>query len=323
MQAVVTPLHLVLNKIRSIIKLMRSCNLMIAALPACRALGSTSSHSEERAIETSDCWRNLPPNSFIKKKTQAKVNHRQLETATMPKACAFCGLNQTKLNRCTGCFRVSYCSQKCQKNDWPTHKPNCVGVTDLHVNSTLCMQDQPCDVPNAVPDTKLKGVFLWESMSRATIQRSNDIGGHWPISASMQELSIQSATFASHFIADDCIPVMNVCQAGFIITGARRNPKFEVGKKIGGGTFDCRVDVYIKFDPNPGEIWLLVHKDGLPKKQLHTCTFVSSWVESGIMPGPVHQRLLMTQIPVDECYFHEDQSTARLTDCGIRLASTF
>uniref|UniRef100_T1J592 ubiquitinyl hydrolase 1 n=1 Tax=Strigamia maritima TaxID=126957 RepID=T1J592_STRMM len=31
----------------------------------------------------------------------------------------------TKLKRCTNCYRVGYCDQSCQRNHWTTHKTNC------------------------------------------------------------------------------------------------------------------------------------------------------------------------------------------------------
>ncbi|AGE56360.1 histone-lysine N-methyltransferase / SET domain containing protein [Paramecium bursaria Chlorella virus NE-JV-1] len=34
--------------------------------------------------------------------------------------------NIKHLRRCTGCRRVRYCSEECQKKDWKNHKPCCV-----------------------------------------------------------------------------------------------------------------------------------------------------------------------------------------------------
>ncbi|KAH9885997.1 hypothetical protein C8Q73DRAFT_658897 [Cubamyces lactineus] len=40
--------------------------------------------------------------------------------------CSVCrGRGQPKLKACSGCTKVRYCSQACQKKDWPRHKPQC------------------------------------------------------------------------------------------------------------------------------------------------------------------------------------------------------
>ena len=31
-----------------------------------------------------------------------------------------------KLGRCNGCLMVWYCGKKCQSENWPYHKPNCI-----------------------------------------------------------------------------------------------------------------------------------------------------------------------------------------------------
>jgi len=40
-------------------------------------------------------------------------------------ACSYCEKNKLQLNACNGCKAVSYCDEKCQKNDWNKHKPTC------------------------------------------------------------------------------------------------------------------------------------------------------------------------------------------------------
>jgi hypothetical protein len=216
---------------------------------------------------------------------------------------------------------VYYCSKACQKSDWKAHKASCARVSDEHSNSTAYMQDEPTDVPNVSPDVTLSNVMLWEDMGRKTIERSNVIGGHWPVCTSEEQLATQAAIFAGHFIASDCVPYLNVCNAGVIISGARRTPKFDPVHRIGGGIPDWNVQVYIKYYPNAGEIWLLVHRDGLPRMQLCTDTFLSSWVESGMMPGPVPNRVHCTFLPVDETYFEQDTTSQRYTDFGIRMST--
>ena len=43
------------------------------------------------------------------------------------KRCNKCGiLINTGVKICGGCYRMIYCSQECQKNDWPQHKKNCL-----------------------------------------------------------------------------------------------------------------------------------------------------------------------------------------------------
>ncbi|KAI0324944.1 hypothetical protein GY45DRAFT_1288114 [Cubamyces sp. BRFM 1775] len=40
--------------------------------------------------------------------------------------CSVCrGRGKPKLKACSGCTKVRYCSQACQKKDWPRHKPHC------------------------------------------------------------------------------------------------------------------------------------------------------------------------------------------------------
>ncbi|KAJ7190580.1 hypothetical protein GGX14DRAFT_507204 [Mycena pura] len=44
---------------------------------------------------------------------------------------------EVKLSRCTGCFRVSYCTPECQKNDWKTHKPMCKALSAIEKNNPI------------------------------------------------------------------------------------------------------------------------------------------------------------------------------------------
>jgi len=43
----------------------------------------------------------------------------------MLRVCRRCGATKEKMNKCGGCKRVHYCSVKCQKEDWPSHKRAC------------------------------------------------------------------------------------------------------------------------------------------------------------------------------------------------------
>jgi hypothetical protein len=45
---------------------------------------------------------------------------------TDAEVCTVCGTRgQPKLLQCSGCKKVKYCSRKCQREDWKTHKPHC------------------------------------------------------------------------------------------------------------------------------------------------------------------------------------------------------
>jgi hypothetical protein len=44
------------------------------------------------------------------------------------KSCARCGMHSKNLMKCAGCFKVSYCSQPCQKSDWKAHKTFCKAI---------------------------------------------------------------------------------------------------------------------------------------------------------------------------------------------------
>ena len=41
------------------------------------------------------------------------------------KTCAFCGIQNEYMKRCSGCHWARYCSRKCMENDWPQHKGVC------------------------------------------------------------------------------------------------------------------------------------------------------------------------------------------------------
>ena len=41
------------------------------------------------------------------------------------KTCAFCGIQNEYMKRCSGCHWARYCSRKCMENDWPQHKGAC------------------------------------------------------------------------------------------------------------------------------------------------------------------------------------------------------
>ncbi|KAJ6511041.1 hypothetical protein C8R45DRAFT_892521 [Mycena sanguinolenta] len=52
-------------------------------------------------------------------------------------ACHHCfkGIHESpQLSKCSGCRRISYCGQDCQKSDWKTHKDMCKAVSELEKN---------------------------------------------------------------------------------------------------------------------------------------------------------------------------------------------
>ena len=46
--------------------------------------------------------------------------------------CANCGKIARKLQICSGCMCIRYCSLGCQRLDWKTHKPLCAALNELH-----------------------------------------------------------------------------------------------------------------------------------------------------------------------------------------------
>ena len=51
------------------------------------------------------------------------------------RACAVCGGDA--ITMCSGCFSVAYCSQKCQKTHWATHKSQCSKPYSVKENPTV------------------------------------------------------------------------------------------------------------------------------------------------------------------------------------------
>ena len=51
------------------------------------------------------------------------------------RACAVCGGDA--ITMCSGCFSVAYCSQKCQKSHWATHKAQCSKPYSVKENPTV------------------------------------------------------------------------------------------------------------------------------------------------------------------------------------------
>jgi len=70
--------------------------------------------------------REIPCDCMEEKRIEAK----SMEKATM---CSCCRKEFSKeMLHCLGCDCVQYCSKKCSKKDWPTHKAHCRKISDLH-----------------------------------------------------------------------------------------------------------------------------------------------------------------------------------------------
>jgi hypothetical protein len=97
--------------------------------------GFDPSSEEEADVqqEFREIVENLPPEMREELVEQGKKNIPNLHIqknndGTMlisPTKCIVCsGMNATKL-RCARCHDTFYCSRKCQRQDWPTHKQVC------------------------------------------------------------------------------------------------------------------------------------------------------------------------------------------------------
>ena len=63
--------------------------------------------------------------SFVEK--EYKIKMRKCKEEIKMLCCGYCGKYKA-LRSCTGCFKVSYCSNKCQKSDWnKRHRNKCSG----------------------------------------------------------------------------------------------------------------------------------------------------------------------------------------------------
>eukprot|EP00004_Rigifila_ramosa_P006668 TRINITY_DN1758_c0_g1_i12.p1 TRINITY_DN1758_c0_g1~~TRINITY_DN1758_c0_g1_i12.p1 ORF type:complete len:903 (+),score=178.72 TRINITY_DN1758_c0_g1_i12:636-3344(+) len=57
--------------------------------------------------------------------TKKRALQARIGSVAKPTKCAFCGLSDAALKRCSKCYRVGYCNTSCQKNHWSAHKADC------------------------------------------------------------------------------------------------------------------------------------------------------------------------------------------------------
>jgi hypothetical protein len=234
----------------------------------------------------------------------------------MSRICPSCGGEASM--RCMRCYKVFYCTRACQKSHWPLHKPTCDRVKDTSDNTTQPAPTNYVPEPHPVPDITLEEAYLWESLGRATVLRSNRMGGDWPISISRLQMIKEASIFAEHFFSPTCIPAVTCYRSGITLTGGHRNLKFEPYVNTTEDSVQD-VTVLVRFTPNCGEIWLQITFDSGESRQLFTNTFVGSWIASGIMPAPVQSRCTLIQAVGDHPYFRiQDHSNIPL-DFGMEL----
>ena len=75
-------------------------------------------------------------------------------------SCNSCGqADSTK--RCGACRKVYYCSEKCQKNDWKSHKPNCVNREEKTIQVCLVDGDQVTENKISIKENELADRTIW------------------------------------------------------------------------------------------------------------------------------------------------------------------
>eukprot|EP00729_Bicosta_minor_P023641 gene23641-18474_t len=99
--------------------------------------------------------------------------------------CSHCGKSSASLRRCTGCFRVGYCSSECQQMDWKEHKMDCKMGCDHYERgcqllAPCCKKYYPCrrchdDASDERMEVEGRGSKLeygcLEKMDRSNVQR--------------------------------------------------------------------------------------------------------------------------------------------------------
>lgn len=70
-----------------------------------------------------------------------------LYTGNHDRVCSVCGLFG-KQNYCARCKLVFYCSRECQSKDWKRHRPECVDISKLQLNTgSSCVEIDPAKSP--------------------------------------------------------------------------------------------------------------------------------------------------------------------------------
>lgn len=72
-----------------------------------------------------------------------------LEALPLPSACGHCGENEKKMQVCSGCRSMHYCSRQCQRADWNTHRQWCRGMAasrDSARQRTRALRSPECGV---------------------------------------------------------------------------------------------------------------------------------------------------------------------------------
>jgi hypothetical protein len=75
-------------------------------------------------------WENIKQNLFqfmpvMQRGSLATSSVRTPPQAIISTHCSLCGKSDIKLQQCSGCKRVVYCSKVCQRSDWKKHKGSC------------------------------------------------------------------------------------------------------------------------------------------------------------------------------------------------------
>ncbi|XP_071160664.1 uncharacterized protein [Mytilus edulis] len=87
-----------------------------------------------------------------------------MESQKLDRGCFVCGKGEAK--RCSTCKQVLYCSKKCQKADWKTHKKMC-GETDQNANYNEKHVQRPLVEADNLPKIPLTST-LYESAKTKT-----------------------------------------------------------------------------------------------------------------------------------------------------------